>query len=114
MCRRRAAAASPISSAPPPRPLVIPDALRDPRVSPTVLAAGHRSVLGVPLRVGERVLGVLYVNRTRPARFADHEVNLLQIFANQAAVAIENARLFEERGPPPDRDFDPATVGRWP
>ena len=51
----------------------------------------------MPLRLGERVLGVLYANSTAPRSFAEHEINLLQIFANQAAVALENARLFADQ-----------------
>jgi GAF domain-containing protein len=79
-------------------PLVIADALQDSRVSPTALNAGVRGSLGVPLRIGDRVLGVLYAGSDNPRVFADHEVDLVQIFANQAAVAIENARLFADQG----------------
>ena len=60
--------------------------------------AGYRATLAVPLRLGETVSGVLYTSAFAPHAFPDHEVNLLQIFANQAAIAIANARLFEERG----------------
>ena len=78
-------------------PVVIPDTGVDARVPPPVRAEGVRGLIGVPLRLGERVLGVLYAHSDTPRVFAAHEIDLLQIFANQAAVAIENARLFEER-----------------
>jgi serine phosphatase RsbU (regulator of sigma subunit) len=78
-------------------PVVIPDTAVDARVPPPVRAAGVRALIGVPLRLGDRVLGVLYAHAAAPRAFAAHEIDLLQIFANQAAVAIENARLFEER-----------------
>jgi GAF domain-containing protein len=79
------------------QPIAIADAGADPRVGPAARAAGFRSILGVPLRLGERVLGVLYANSSVPRAFAPHEINLLQIFANQAAVALENARLFADQ-----------------
>ena len=77
--------------------VAIPDTAADDRVNPVTRAAGVRALLGVPLRLGEQVLGVLYAYADAPRHFADHEIDLLQIFANQAAVAIANARLFEER-----------------
>ena len=56
-----------------------------------------RSILAVPLSVREKVIGVVYCdNRVMAALFKPHDLNLLKAFANQAAVAIENARLFEE------------------
>jgi diguanylate cyclase (GGDEF)-like protein len=55
-----------------------------------------RSELAVPLKRGERVIGVLTVQRTEEAGFTEEDVNLLTLFAAQAAIAIENARLFAE------------------
>ncbi len=55
-----------------------------------------RSILCVPLIVRGESIGVVYCdNRALSALFKEHEKNLLNAFANQAAVAIENARLFE-------------------
>ncbi len=55
-----------------------------------------RSVVGVPVQWQSRVLGVLNVLHDRPARFDPDDATLLELFAAQAAVAMENARLFED------------------
>jgi PAS domain S-box-containing protein len=59
-------------------------------------ARGYRSSAALPLCHGEQVLGALNVYSAEPAYFTDEWVQLLQSFANQAAVAIQNARLFEQ------------------
>ncbi len=86
------------------RPVVTPDLLADPRATPTpeVRAAlersGFRAVLAVPLTVKDRVIGALAV-ADRTGRVFDAEaIALAQTFADQAAVALENARLFGETG----------------
>ena len=56
---------------------------------------GFRSWLGVPLRDQERVIGVLVMQSRTERRFGPADVRLLEAFAGQAAVAIENAQLFE-------------------
>ena len=59
-------------------------------------AAGTRSMSGSPLRREGKAIGVLIVYRDRLAPFTDEEMALQQSFADQAAIAIENARLFDE------------------
>jgi two-component system, NtrC family, sensor kinase len=59
-------------------------------------ARGYRSGLNVPLLRGETVLGVLNVTRVAPGPFSAADIALLQTFADQAVIAIENARLFNE------------------
>jgi PAS domain S-box-containing protein len=55
-------------------------------------------MLGVPLMWGDQAIGVLNVNEIeKPRKFTEQEVRLLSLFANQAAVAIQNARLHEEQ-----------------
>jgi len=55
-----------------------------------------RRVLGVPLKVGERIIGVIHVaDDERTGLFEKDEVRLVNLFADQAAIAIENARLFQ-------------------
>jgi sugar diacid utilization regulator len=54
-----------------------------------------RAILGVPLTVSDRVIGVLFVANRRPGPFTPDEANLLSSLAAHAAIAIENARLFQ-------------------
>jgi GAF domain-containing protein/CheY-like chemotaxis protein len=58
--------------------------------------AGFRSGLSVPMLRDQQVVGAITVNRAETGRYADKEVALLQTFARQAVVAIENVRLFNE------------------
>ncbi|NDJ75600.1 MAG: GAF domain-containing protein [Chloroflexi bacterium] len=79
------------------QPVVTTNAQSDPRFSSqeSVLIYALRSILCVPLIVKEEVIGVVYAdNRVRDGLFGDNELALLVDFANQAAVAIDNARLF--------------------
>jgi GAF domain-containing protein len=55
-----------------------------------------RSEMSLPLIVGERILGALDVQSTMAAAFTEEDVAVLQVLANQVAIAIENVRLLEE------------------
>jgi two-component system, NtrC family, sensor kinase len=57
---------------------------------------GFRSVLYVPMLRNHEPIGIIGVTRAKPGRFAGHHVQLLQTFADQAVIAIGNARLFDE------------------
>ncbi len=57
---------------------------------------GFRSALAVPMVHNKSVLGTISVTRVKPGGFDPHEVRLLSTFADQAVIAIENARLFNE------------------
>jgi diguanylate cyclase (GGDEF)-like protein len=59
-------------------------------------AAHIRSYLGLPLIVGDQVIGMLTVDHTEPDYFTEDHVRLVSAFADQVALAIQNARLFSE------------------
>jgi signal transduction histidine kinase len=65
-------------------------------VKDALLAFGYRSLLAVPLLSEDEVVGALVVNRHAVGAFADRTVELLRTFAAQSALAIQNARLFQE------------------
>ncbi len=73
------------------------NAQEDPRFGgqESIVAYNLRSILCVPLKVKDELTGVIYTdNRIRTGIFTEMERDLLRVFANQAAIAIENARLF--------------------
>ena len=80
------------------KPIVTTNAQEDPRFDgqESIIAYSLRSILCVPLEVKGKITGVIYAdNRIRAGIFTQSERDLLAAFANQAAVAIENAQLFE-------------------
>lgn len=78
-------------------PLIINDAAADDRVHPYVVEAGVRSVLSIPLITREKLVGVLNLFCTTGiGAFDDEALQLAQVFADQAAVFIENASLVAE------------------
>jgi signal transduction histidine kinase/putative methionine-R-sulfoxide reductase with GAF domain len=66
------------------------------RLRPIAARHGYRSILAVPLLREDRIMGALTVWRKEAGGFAPAVVNLLQTFATQSALAIQNARLFRE------------------
>ena len=64
-------------------------------VNEIILRAGYRALLVAPLLRGEDVVGMLVVRRRTPGAFPQNTVDLIKTFAAQSALAIENARLFE-------------------
>jgi two-component sensor histidine kinase len=70
--------------------------MRFPELAGLAYGEGYHSLFGLPLRIGERIIGAI-VLYTRQQRYFDYEqVHLLSSFADEAAIAIENARLFKE------------------
>jgi HD-GYP domain-containing protein (c-di-GMP phosphodiesterase class II) len=79
------------------RPIAVPDITVDPRhiYSGYALKEGLTSLLSVPLSLKDKVIGVLNIYTDDQHNFTPHEINLFTSLASQAAIAIENARLFE-------------------
>ena len=80
------------------KPVQIVDVLADPEYALHKLQkrAGFRTMLGVPLLRNGVPIGLLSVNRTNMRPFTDKQIELVTAFADQAAIAIENVRLFDE------------------
>jgi two-component system, NtrC family, sensor kinase len=80
------------------RAIHIPDVLADPEYRATRYQelAGYRSTLGVPLLRDGTKIGVFGLGRREPNPFTERQIELVTTFADQAVIAIENARLFDE------------------
>ncbi len=81
-------------------PMQEPDLRNQPRTTAneTILRAGYRARLLLPLMRSGNVIGALVVRRKAPGEFPANTVELLKTFAAQSALAIQNARLFSEIG----------------
>src|SRR6202040_1248194 len=66
------------------------------RANELVMQLGYRARLVVPLLAPDQIVGALVVRRKAPGEFAKNTVELLQTFAAQSVLAIQNARLFQE------------------
>ncbi len=79
-------------------PLEVPDLLDGPNdpLTTVMLKAGYRAALAVPILHEDRIIGGLVVRRKSPGPFRADTVRLLQTFATQSALAIQNARLYQE------------------
>ena len=83
------------------------------RLRPLLRQLGYRSLVAVPLLREDRIMGGLSIFRRTPGSFAPEVVNLLQTFATQSVLAIQNARLFREieDKEPADRGGQSSQVG---
>jgi GAF domain-containing protein len=101
------------------QPLFVPDCQHDPRNfgADQDRALGIQTYLGLPIKRGDEVLGVLTFNTTEPHQYSPEELGYLAAFADQVAVALENARLYgasEQRATELDtlREIDQAITAR--
>jgi signal transduction histidine kinase len=78
------------------RPVILDDVDHADVLNPILHEKGIKSLLGVPLLVEGRGIGVLHVGTLKPRRFGDDDVELLQLVADRVAVAIERVRLHEQ------------------
>ncbi|MGE5099665.1 MAG: GAF domain-containing protein [Deltaproteobacteria bacterium] len=80
------------------RTATIPDVLVDAdyRIGDAALASGFRSTVSVPLLQNGRPIGAIGVGRPEPGPFSDRQIAMLETFATQATIAIDNVRLFKE------------------
>jgi len=78
------------------QPVEIPDVEADAEYTwEAIKTIGNRALLGVPILLDEVLIGAIAVGRRAAGRFSDEEIELVKTFADQAAIAIANARLIE-------------------
>jgi PAS domain S-box-containing protein len=82
------------------RAIAVEDVAEGDLVDPLLCSTGIRSLCGAPLKLGNRVLGVVQVGTLVPHRFTPEEVHMLEVVADQSALAVDRARLhaFGQRG----------------
>ena len=78
------------------RPVILDDLDRADIVNPILREKHIKSMLGVPLLIRDRAIGVLHVGTLLPRRFTREDVDLLQLVAERVALAVERAQLHEE------------------
>ena len=87
-------------------PLVVQNPIDDPRLIPahreSYRRLGLRAFLGVPVKTGAEVVGVLSIRSSREEGFSADDAELAAVFASQAAIALENSRLYQKT----QRTFD--------
>ena len=78
------------------QPLMIEDLSRWPGRAKRFNQAGIKRALGLPLKIGDRIIGVINISDTiKTGRFEEDEIRLVSLFADQAAIVIENTRLYD-------------------
>ena len=77
-------------------PLIVSDTTKDLTYYPNPLLPETRAEAAIPLRVGDRILGVMDVQSTLPYAFQEDNLRSLQILADQLAIAVVNTELFAE------------------
>ncbi len=78
------------------KPVVIRDITKTKNINPVALRKKRKAVLAVPVMMKKKIIAILYVDSSKPREFSKSEIAQVAILANQAAVAIENARLYTQ------------------
>jgi GAF domain-containing protein len=82
------------------KPIYIEDVRQPPHDHPNIrqeaIDRGVKSFAALPLKRGEDIVGIVFANLTREFHFSPEVRRVLELFANQAAIAIENARLYQD------------------
>ena len=78
------------------KPVAIENLSKEKDVNPTALEKKRKGVLAVPVMMKNKIIAILYVDSDKPRSFSNTEMEQVQFLANQAAAAIENARLYNE------------------
>ncbi len=76
--------------------LNIEDNQKDPDIGPAGRDLGHHSILGIPIFIEDKVIGVIWFLSYKERRFNEKEVSILTTIGNQIAIAIAKTRMFEE------------------
>jgi signal transduction histidine kinase len=77
-------------------PIRVLDALADPELQEIARRSGNRAALGIPMRREEKLIAVMVLGRRTTRPFTNKQIELATTFADQAVIAIENVRLFNE------------------
>ncbi|MEO0130055.1 MAG: sensor domain-containing diguanylate cyclase [candidate division WOR-3 bacterium] len=78
------------------KPVIIPDLSRYENVNPIALQKGRRAVAALPLIARENLIGILYVDSQVPRDFSHSQIEYLQLLCSQAAIALDNTRLYKK------------------
>lgn len=98
------------------QPVVTTNAQTDPRFmdQASIVAHALRSIMATPLRARGRIIGVAYVdNRIRAGLFSEQDLALLDAFAAQAAIAIDNAQLYNAKDQALAARLEELTMLQW-
>jgi signal transduction histidine kinase len=98
------------------QPVVTTNAQTDPRYAgqASIVAHALRSIMATPLRARGNIMGVVYVdNRIRTGIFSEKDLEVLEAFAAQAAIAIQNARLYSEKDQALADRLEELTMFQW-
>lgn len=78
------------------KPVIVQDTSKDPNFLPNELLPETRSEVAIPLRVQDKIIGVLDIQHNIPNTFADENIQLFQAMADQLAVTFENVSLYQD------------------